>query len=106
MSPVSDSALSSGMSPSLTWVQDLFALSEEKGVRTSSLFMQAELQKHYELTCQVLGPQHESVGTFLKRRIRWTNVGIEWTVDGKHAAALVRDWATPGGRKVNLAIGQ
>ena len=57
-----------------------------------------KMQEEYEIKFQVMGPEkHLSQDVkILNRTLRWTQVGIEYEADLKHAGLIVKERKTPG----------
>ena len=54
-----DDILATGLDEDLTWMSE-------------------ELRKRYEVKTQKIGPEHDEMGVYLGRQIRWTAWGYEW----------------------------
>ena len=66
-----DDVLATGTPEDLCWLRDTFAA-------------------EYELKSTMLGPDFAKEGFFLKRRLQWSDSGLTWTADPKHAQQLVQ----------------
>ena len=49
------------------------------------------MQREYAVKTVILGPGHQSEGQFLKRTIKWTARGLEWSADSNHQVSLTAD---------------
>ena len=53
----------------------------------------------------MIGPGFDSQGNFLKRKIGWTDEGVTWEADSRHALAIIDRWATSTHSKCKLPVG-
>ena len=53
-----------------------------------------ELAGRYDIKSYIIGPDKDELceGTFLGRRIQWTNEGLTWTGDDKLVRDLLKEW--------------
>ena len=72
------------------------------GPRHELDWLKQALEKEFELTSTIVGPEHDaSLETkFLGRSIRWTNQGIEYGGDERHARALLDAYSMDTSRPV------
>ena len=71
-----DDVIASGKSTDLFWLRD-------------------SLTGRYDLKSSMLGRNFENSGRFLKRTIRWTENGIVWSPDERHADEVVQKMGEP-----------
>ena len=64
-------------------------------------WLNKKMQEEYEIKFQVMGPEkHLSQDVkILKRTLRWTQVGIEYEADLKHAGLIVKETETANMKK-------
>ena len=53
----------------------------------------------------MLGPGFDTEGNFLKRKICWTDEGVTWEADSRHALAIIERWATSTHSKCKIPLG-
>ena len=77
------------------------------GPLTSIKWMQGKIKAKYEVKCEVLGPEAEcsSEIQMLGRVLRWTEKGIEYEPDQRHADILVSELGLCGSDRHSRALG-
>ena len=57
-----------------------------------SEILNKKMQEEYDIKCQVMGPENRvsKEVTILNRTQRWTQAGIEYEADAKHACLIVK----------------
>ena len=72
------------------------------GRRKELKWLHDELVKEFEMTSMVVGPSvgEVKVARFLGRTIKWTDEGITYEGDDRHAKVLLKEWELEGAKAV------
>ena len=74
------------------------------GPKQSLRWFKEEVERKYEIKANMLDEDHREV-TFLGRKIRWTEDGIEVEADTKHVEILLKEWDMEGCKSCETPIG-
>ena len=74
------------------------------GSKQSLRWFKEAVERKYEIKANMLDEQHREV-TFLGRKIRWTEDGIEIEADTKHVEILLKEWDMEGCKSCDTPIG-
>ena len=83
-------------------VDDFMCTGERIGVD----WLENKVKQKFELTTETLGGEkgESKEVSFLGRRIRWKENGIEIEGDPKHAEILIKEWGLERGTKVETPV--